>query len=82
MSRRPKSVKVALRRITLGTIYHAGADSRDYEDADDEPLAERELPRYRMPQEKSDPPTVRELIRDELYLDAKPRRMPPRSARR
>jgi glutamate decarboxylase len=53
----------------MGTIYHVGADSRVFEDAYAEPLAERELPRYRMPQEKSDPQTVRNLIRDELNLD-------------
>jgi glutamate decarboxylase len=50
----------------MGTIYHVDADSRGYEDAYAEPLAERELPRYRMPQEKPDPRTVRDLIRDEL----------------
>jgi len=53
----------------MGTIYHVGADSRLFEDAYAEPLAEHELPRYRMPQEKSDPQTVRNLIRDELNLD-------------
>jgi glutamate decarboxylase len=53
----------------MGTIYHVGADSRVFEDAYAVPLAERELPRYRMPQEKSDPQTVRNLIRDELNLD-------------
>ena len=53
----------------MGTIYQVGSDSRDYEDAYAEPLAERELPRYRMPQGKADPRTVRDLIRDELYLD-------------
>jgi glutamate decarboxylase len=53
----------------MGTIYQVDSDSRDYEDAFAEPIAERELPRYRVPQGKSDPRTVRELIRDELYLD-------------
>jgi glutamate decarboxylase len=53
----------------MGTIYHVGSDSRRFEDAYAEPLAERELPRYRMPQVESDPQTVRNLIRDDLYLD-------------
>ena len=53
----------------MGTVYHVGSDSRRFEDAYAEPLAERELPRYRMPQVESDPRTVRNLIRDELYLD-------------
>jgi glutamate decarboxylase len=53
----------------MGTIYHVGSDSRRFEDAYAEPLAERELPRYRVPQVESDPQTVRNLIRDDLYLD-------------
>jgi glutamate decarboxylase len=55
--------------FTMGTIYKVDTDSLRYEDAYAERLAESELPRYRVPQALSDPMTVRNLVRDELYLD-------------
>ena len=67
----------------MGTIYQVGADSRGFEDAYAEPLAEHELPRYRMPQEKADPRKWSvSFIRDELTWTATRRRTSRRSARR
>jgi glutamate decarboxylase len=53
----------------VGTLYQISPDSRRFEDEYAETISERELPRRKVPAAESDPRTVRDLIRDELYLD-------------
>jgi glutamate decarboxylase len=55
--------------MTMGIIPEVAPQGGAYQDACAEPVGEKELPRYRVPQGSSDPREVRNLVRDELLLD-------------